>query len=73
MSHTDTLPRTDDLLSPDPDLLHALEQIAPGRVHARASDRLAYASTNRTCELGRSQATGHDYRHLLEVLDDVVH
>ncbi|MDQ1622838.1 MAG: D-lactate dehydrogenase [Actinomycetota bacterium] len=30
----------------------------------------AYASTNRTCELGMSKATGHSYRHLLEVLEE---
>ena len=31
----------------------------------------AYASVNRTCELGMTRATGHPYRHLLEILDDV--
>jgi D-lactate dehydrogenase len=29
----------------------------------------AYASTNRTCELGMTRATGHQYEHLLEVLE----
>ncbi|NQX10414.1 FAD-binding oxidoreductase [Microbacteriaceae bacterium VKM Ac-2855] len=29
----------------------------------------AYASTNRTCELGLTKATGHEYEHLLEVLE----
>ena len=29
----------------------------------------AYASTNRTCELGLTRATGHDYEHLLETLE----
>lgn len=29
----------------------------------------AYASTNRTCELGMTKATGHSYRHLLEILE----
>ncbi len=28
----------------------------------------AYASANRTCELGMSRATGHDYGHILELL-----
>lgn len=28
-----------------------------------------YASVNRTCEIGMSRATGHEYEHLLEVLD----
>ncbi len=31
----------------------------------------AYLSTNRTCELGMSRATGHTYRHVLEVLAEV--
>jgi D-lactate dehydrogenase len=30
----------------------------------------AYVSANRTCELGMSRATGHQYRHLLEVLEE---
>lgn len=29
----------------------------------------AYASTNRTCELGMTRATGHEYEHLLETLE----
>jgi len=29
----------------------------------------AYASTNRTCELGLTRATGHEYEHLLETLE----
>jgi D-lactate dehydrogenase len=29
----------------------------------------AYASANRTCELGMSISTGRDYRHLLELLE----
>ncbi|MCZ9883617.1 FAD-binding and (Fe-S)-binding domain-containing protein [Arthrobacter sp. B2a2-09] len=32
--------------------------------------RSAYASTNRTCELGMTRATGHEYRHILELLDE---
>jgi hypothetical protein len=32
----------------------------------------AYASTNRTCELGMARATGHQYRHLIEVLEDTI-
>ncbi|MFD4505361.1 FAD-binding and (Fe-S)-binding domain-containing protein [Streptomyces sp. NPDC058457] len=31
----------------------------------------AYASVNRTCELGMTRATGHPYRHVLEVLEAV--
>ena len=30
----------------------------------------AYASVNRTCELGLTRATGQPYRHVLEVLAD---
>lgn len=33
-------------------------------------DFAAYASANRTCELGMSRATGKPYRHILELLDD---
>jgi D-lactate dehydrogenase len=29
----------------------------------------AYASTNRTCELGMTRATGHEYQHLLEIFE----
>jgi D-lactate dehydrogenase len=32
----------------------------------------AYASANRTCELGMSRATGHPYRHVLEVLEEAI-
>lgn len=31
----------------------------------------AHASLNRTCELGMTRATGQDYRHILELLDEV--
>jgi len=31
----------------------------------------AYLSCNRTCEIGMTRATGHPYRHILEVLDAV--
>jgi D-lactate dehydrogenase len=33
-------------------------------------DFAAYASANRTCELGMTRATGKPYRHILELLDD---
>ena len=29
----------------------------------------AYASSNRTCELGLTRATGHEYQHLIELLE----
>jgi D-lactate dehydrogenase len=31
----------------------------------------AYASVNRTCELGMTRATGRPYRHVLEILEEV--
>ena len=31
----------------------------------------AYASSNRPCEIGMSQATGHSYIHLIEILEQV--
>ncbi len=37
----------------------------------RAQPAAAHASVNRTCELGMTRATGHPYRHLLEVLEEV--
>ncbi len=36
-----------------------------------ARDHDAYVSTNRTCELGMSRATGQPYRHVLEVLAEL--
>ncbi|CAN5329629.1 FAD-binding and (Fe-S)-binding domain-containing protein [soil metagenome] len=30
----------------------------------------AYASCNRTCEIGMTRATGHEYQHILELLDE---
>ncbi|GGQ86449.1 (Fe-S)-binding protein [Streptomyces flaveolus] len=30
----------------------------------------AYASCNRTCEMGMTRATGRPYRHVLEILDE---
>nr|WTB28569.1 FAD-binding oxidoreductase [Streptomyces sp. NBC_00830] len=32
----------------------------------------AYASCNRTCEIGMTRATGHDYRNILEILWEAV-
>ncbi len=31
----------------------------------------AYVASNRTCELGMTRATGREYRHILEVLEEV--
>jgi D-lactate dehydrogenase len=36
---------------------------------ARAGEFDAYASCNRTCEIGMTRATGHEYQHILELLD----
>ena len=33
-------------------------------------DGTAYVSGNRTCEIGMARATGEDYRHVLEVLEE---
>jgi D-lactate dehydrogenase len=38
----------------------------------RAVAATAHASCNRTCELGLSRATGQPYRHILEVLAELV-
>lgn len=37
-----------------------------------ALDAGAHASCNRTCELGLTRATGNEYRHILEILDEQV-
>jgi D-lactate dehydrogenase len=55
------------LLHPE---LTASATAAEARSVARSA-ATAHASLNRTCELGMTRATGHPYRHVLEVLDDV--
>jgi D-lactate dehydrogenase len=35
------------------------------------SDAAAHVSLNRTCEVGMTRATGHPYRHVLELLEEV--
>jgi len=37
----------------------------------RASGADAYASLNRTCDLGMTRATGQTYQHVLELLEKV--
>ncbi|MHC6221149.1 FAD-binding and (Fe-S)-binding domain-containing protein [Arthrobacter sp. MMS24-S77] len=57
----------------DRGLLHPeLTESATAAQAAEVNERRhsAYASTNRTCELGMTQATGHEYRHILELLDE---
>ena len=58
----------------DRGLLHPELTASATAPEARAVERFpaaAYASVNRTCELGMTRATGHPYRHVLELLDDV--
>jgi D-lactate dehydrogenase len=57
----------------DRGLLHPeLTASATKREAAEVNERTyaSYASANRTCELGMSRATGHDYRHLLELVEE---
>jgi D-lactate dehydrogenase len=56
----------------DRGMLHPeLTASATAREAAEINSRpfAAYASTNRTCELGMTRATGHDYQHLLEIFE----
>jgi len=43
---------------------------APEAAEVRALGADAHASCNRTCELGMTRATGADYRHVLELLEE---
>lgn len=52
-----------------PELTASASSEEAAEVARRSYD--AYLSTNRTCELGMSRATGHDYRHVLELLAEV--
>jgi D-lactate dehydrogenase len=57
----------------DRGLLHPELTASATAPEARAVARhpaTAYASVNRTCELGMTRATGHPYRHLLEILEE---
>lgn len=38
---------------------------------ATAREFTSYACSNRTCEIGMARDTGHDYHHLLELLEQV--
>jgi D-lactate dehydrogenase len=60
----------DGLLSPDAALVaHSRRRLPAAWPHAHRAT--AHVSVNRTCELGMTRATGHPYRHLLEVLEEV--
>ncbi|GAA3860562.1 FAD-binding and (Fe-S)-binding domain-containing protein [Leifsonia kafniensis] len=50
-----------------PELTASATAMEAAAVNTRDFD--AYASTNRTCELGLTRATGHEYEHLLETLE----
>jgi len=45
---------------------------APEARGVAAAASAAHASLNRTCELGMTRATGKEYRHILQVLDDAL-
>ncbi|MGA0568978.1 FAD-binding and (Fe-S)-binding domain-containing protein [Rathayibacter sp. KR2-224] len=45
---------------------------APEAAEVAVLDSVEHASLNRTCELGMTRATGREYRHVLQVLDDVL-
>jgi D-lactate dehydrogenase len=51
-----------------PELTASATRAESAEVNSRAFT--AYASANRTCELGMTRATGKPYRHILELLDD---
>ncbi|MFC7547942.1 FAD-binding and (Fe-S)-binding domain-containing protein [Plantactinospora sp. GCM10030261] len=51
-----------------PELTAAATREEAAAVRERDFD--AYASLNRTCEIGMARATGRPYRHLLELLDE---
>ena len=44
---------------------------APEAAEVRSRPYDAYVSSNRTCELGLTAATGKDYEHILEILERV--
>ena len=44
---------------------------APEAAEVQAGDFDAYASLNRTCEQGMTEATGKPYEHVLQVLERV--
>jgi D-lactate dehydrogenase len=51
-----------------PELTASATAAEAGEVRALGAD--AHASCNRTCELGMTRATGQDYRHVLELLEE---
>ena len=51
-----------------PELTASATQAEAAEVLTRDFDE--YVSANRTCEIGMTRATGHEYRHILEVLEE---
>ena len=52
-----------------PELTASATDRQAAEVRAVTAD--AHVSSNRTCEIGMSRATGRDYRHALEVLEEL--
>ncbi|MEV5848437.1 FAD-binding and (Fe-S)-binding domain-containing protein [Streptomyces sp. NPDC051985] len=52
-----------------PELTSAATAPQAAEVAARSEEFTAYASCNRTCELGMTRATGKPYQHLLELVE----
>ena len=52
-----------------PELTASATRLESAEVTRRTYD--AYLSSNRTCEIGMSRATGHTYRHVLELLAEL--
>ncbi len=53
-----------------PELTASATALEAAAIAGRVFD--AYASTNRTCELGMTRATGYQYQHLIEVLENTI-
>ncbi len=53
-----------------PELTESATKAEAAEVTSETYD--AYLSSNRTCELGMSRATGHTYHHVLEVLAELI-
>ena len=51
-----------------PELTASATAAEAAEVRALGAD--AHASCNRTCELGMTRATGSEYRHILELLEE---
>jgi D-lactate dehydrogenase len=52
-----------------PELTASATRAEAAEIASRDFD--AYASVNRTCEIGMTRATGHSYQHLLELVEQV--